>query len=80
VFAGVRYIGTTGEPSGIRNADGSQAEVSMNRTAFAAGWFPTKNLLLKGEYVVQNYVDFPSSDYRNEGTFNGFMVQAVVGF
>ena len=80
VFAGLRYIGASGEARNIRNSDGSQANVSINRTAFAAGWFPTRNLLLKGEYVVQNYVDFPTADYRNEGTFGGFMVQAVVGF
>lgn len=80
VYAGLRYIGAKGQPRGMKNADGTQAEVTMNRTAFAAGWFPTKNLLLKGEYVVQNYVDFPSADYRHEGTFGGFMIEAVVGF
>ncbi|MDX2135190.1 MAG: hypothetical protein SFV52_10395 [Saprospiraceae bacterium] len=79
LYAGVRYIGVSGEPRGL-TVDGSQAEVNINRVAFAAGWYPTKNLLLKGEYVVQNYEDFPTNDYRNAGTFNGIMIQAVVGF
>lgn len=79
LFAGVRYIGATAEMPGL-NADGGYDEVSINRLALAAGWFPTKNLLLKAEYVMQTYQDFKVTDYRNEGEFGGFMVQAVVGF
>jgi hypothetical protein len=79
LFVGVRYIGSTAEMPGL-NADGGYDEVSINRTAVAAGWFPTKNLLLKAEYVMQDYKDFKVDDYRNGGSFNGFMVQAVVGF
>jgi hypothetical protein len=37
-------------------------------------------MLLKGEYVLQQYNDFPTADYRNGGKFNGFMVEAVIGF
>jgi hypothetical protein len=37
-------------------------------------------MLLKGEYVFQQYNDFPTADYRNGGKFNGFMVEAVIGF
>jgi hypothetical protein len=70
----------TGEPRGIIDAAGKQLEVSVNRFALAAGWFPTKNLLLKGEIVSQTFNDFPTTDYRNEGKFSGFMIQAVVGF
>ncbi|GAC1592430.1 MAG: hypothetical protein NVS3B19_13970 [Ginsengibacter sp.] len=35
----------------------SQA-IKINRVAFAGGWFLTKNILMKGEYVVQHYNDF----------------------
>ena len=80
MYIGARYIGMTGEPRGLKDAAGNQLEVSVDRFALAAGWFPTKNMLLKGEYVVQNFTDFPTNDYRNEGKFNGFMVQAVIGF
>lgn len=80
VYVGARYIGTTAEPRGMLDSGGSQLEVSINRLAFAAGWFATKNMLLKGEYVVQKFNDFPTTDYRNKGKFSGFMVEAVIGF
>jgi len=80
MYVGARYIGATGEPRGVVDADGNQLEVSIDRLAFAAGWFPTQNLLLKGEYVVQNFKDFPTTDYRNEGKFSGFVIEAVIGF
>ena len=80
LYVGARYIGAKAEPRGMQDANGDQLEVTIDRLAFAAGWFPTKNLLLKGEYVLQNYTDFPTTDYRNEGKFSGFMVQAVIGF
>jgi hypothetical protein len=35
---------------------------------------------MKGEYVIQKYKDFPSSDIRNGGKFNGYVIEAVVGF
>ena len=73
-YLGARYIQAKGTPQGFAN------EVSMDRVAVAAGWFPTKNLLLKGEYVVQNYKDFAITDYRNEAKFSGFVVEAVIGF
>lgn len=74
VYIGGRYVSMTGRPTGFAN------DISINRIALAAGWFPTKNLLLKGEYVTQSYVDFPTTDYRNEAKFNGFVIEAVVGF
>ena len=55
-------------------------DVKVDRLAFAAGWFMTKNILLKGEYVKQQYKDLPVADYRNGGEFSGYVIQAVVGF
>ena len=80
VYVGARYTGMSGEPRGLKDANGNQLEVGVNRIAVAAGWFPTKNMLLKGEYVVQNFKDFPTTDYRNEGKFSGFVIEAVIGF
>ncbi len=80
LYIGARYIGVKGEPRGIVDANGNQLEVSMDRMAVAAGWYPTKNMLLKGEFMLQNYKDFPTTDYRYEGKFSGFMVEAVIGF
>ena len=75
-YIGARYNTVTGRPSGTTYTQ----DVTINRLAVAAGWFPTKNLLLKVEYVDQEYLDFPTSDIRNAGKFNGFMVEAVIGF
>jgi len=55
-------------------------DVQVNRVALAGGWFLTKNVLLKAEYVNQVYNSFPSADYRSTGKFNGYVVEAVVGF
>lgn len=54
--------------------------VNINRTALAAGWFVTKNVLMKGEYVIQKYKDFAPTDYRSGGKFKGYVIEAVVGF
>lgn len=74
LFAGARY--------NIVNADlvGYEDKVKIDRVSLGAGWFLTKNILLKGEYVKQSYKDFKNTDYRNGAKFNGVVVEAVVGF
>ncbi|HEY4735163.1 MAG TPA: hypothetical protein VIH53_11515 [Gemmatimonadaceae bacterium] len=57
-----------------------QPDVTVNRTQAGGGWFLTPNILLKGEYVTQKYLDFPVSDIRNGGKFNGFMIEGAVAF
>jgi hypothetical protein len=68
---------------------------TVDRIAIAAGWYLTKNILLKGEYVMQKYgqgasaeslvagkgndKDFPNRDIRHGGTFDGFVLEAAVG-
>ncbi|MFT4153346.1 hypothetical protein [Parafilimonas sp.] len=74
VYVGIRYNEVKAELSGFTD------EVNVNRVAFAAGWFVTKNLLLKGEVVNQHYKNFPDTDYRNGAKFNGYVIEAVVGF
>lgn len=74
LYVGGRYVQVQGRLAVIGN------DISIDRTAIAAGWFPSRNLLLKGEYVIQNYKDFPTTDFRHEGKFNGFFIQAIVGF
>lgn len=76
LYVGGRYNTVTAE----QVFAGKIQDVKIDRTAFAAGWFVTRNVLLKGEYVVQNYKDFPNTDYRNGGKFNGYVIEAVVGF
>lgn len=73
-YIGGRYIKTSGEYVGFTD------NIGFDRMSFVAGWFPTQNLLLKAEYINQNYTGFPTTDYRNEGNFKGFMVEAAIGF
>ena len=74
LFIGARYNTVKLQLAGMTD------NVKVNRTALAAGWFVTKNVLMKGEYVIQNYKDFPTADYRSGGKFNGYVIEAVVGF
>jgi hypothetical protein len=73
-YVGARYNTVKAELAGMTN------DVIVNRSALAAGWFVTRNVLLKGELVKQQYKDFPAADFRNGGKFNGYVIEAVVGF
>lgn len=55
-------------------------DITIDRIQFGAGWFVTKNILAKIEYVNQNYDGFPTGSTFDEGRFNGIMVEASVGF
>jgi len=55
-------------------------EPGINRVQVGGGWFITKNILAKLEYVSQNYQDFAVTDIRNGGKFNGLMIEGVIGF
>jgi len=55
-------------------------EVTINREVGSIGWFASKNILLKLEYVNQQYLNFPSTDIRSGGKFNGFMFETAIGF
>jgi hypothetical protein len=68
----------TGVAGGINQ--GTRVDVSVDRTAFAAGWFVTKNILVKGEYVTQKFNDFPTGNILNEGKFDGFVLQGSIAF
>lgn len=59
---------------------GSGLEVSLDRIQIGGGWFVTKNVLAKIEYVSQNYNDFAAADRFNGGRFNGLMIEGVIGF
>ncbi|HTH30125.1 MAG TPA: hypothetical protein VL946_02190, partial [Lacibacter sp.] len=74
VFLGVRYNQVKGE---LVNTTSKQ---TVDRVAFGAGWFLTKNVLLKGEYVNQNYKGYATGNILNGGNFKGVVVEAVVGF
>ncbi len=85
LFLGVRYNAVTARLANVAAAGAAPAivyndDIKVDRIAFGAGWFITRNVMLKAEYVKQQYKDLPAADYRNGGEFKGYMVQAVVGF
>ncbi|MDP4207739.1 MAG: hypothetical protein Q8928_02885 [Bacteroidota bacterium] len=55
-------------------------DVNLSRIAVSGGWFLTKNIMTKLEYVDQKYKNFIASDIRNGGKFSGVVVEAVVSF
>ena len=79
VYAGVRYNNVQAKLANTALITYTE-DVKVDRFAAVAGWFVTKNILMKGEYVVQQYKNFPAADYRSGGKFNGFVIEAVVGF
>lgn len=85
LFVGVRYNNVHAQLA--NNAAGTGAgpvnytgKVNVDRLALGAGWFLTRNVLLKGEYVIQQYKHFPVADYRAGGRFDGYVIEASVGF
>nr|WP_073192714.1 hypothetical protein [Psychroflexus salarius] len=63
--------------------DGEQApgqDISVDRLQLGAGWFMTKNILTKIEYVKQSYSDFDATSILADGQFDGLMLEAVISF
>jgi hypothetical protein len=59
---------------------GTRRDISINRTSIGAGWYITRNVLFKSEYVSQKYSDFPTDNILGGGKFDGFVVQGIIGF
>ncbi len=74
LFLGARYNQVSGE------LPGDNGDISIDRIQVALGWYTTKNLLVKLEYVAQSYNDFAPMDYRHGGKFSGLMIEAAVAF
>ncbi|WP_179351990.1 hypothetical protein [Winogradskyella vidalii] len=73
VFLGGRYNTVSAELNGGQ-------EVSINRFQLGAGWFMTKNVLMKAEYVNQQYNDYAAGNILEDAQFDGFMLEAVISF
>lgn len=73
-YVGARYNVVEGELAGVAD------KVNVDRVQIGGGWFITPTILLKAEYVRQNYDNFPATDIRNGGKFNGFVIEGVVAF
>jgi len=59
---------------------GYTSNVTVNREAGSFGWFLTKNIMTKIEYVNQAYDGYPSDNILNGGRFKGVDIEASIGF
>ena len=73
-YGGGRYNTVSGQLPGEESD-----KVTVTRFNIGGGWFMTKNILAKVEYVSQEYKDYPVGQF-NEGKFNGLMIEAVIAF
>ena len=71
VYLGTRY----------NFVDGTDTNQEISRFNIGAGWFLTKNVLAKLEYVTQSYDGdgFAGTKYEG-GEFDGVMLEAVISF
>jgi len=67
-FGGLRY-----------NLVQNDTDQSVNRLEVGAGWFILESIVLKAEYVDQNYDGFTTT-YGPDAGFDGFMIEAGVSF
>lgn len=75
LYAGGRYNNVSGKYADLANS------ISVNRINLGAGWFMTENILTKVEYVTSDYSGNGFAGTVNQGaSFNGLMIEAVVGF
>ncbi|MDR6764303.1 hypothetical protein J2Y38_004532 [Flavobacterium sp. 2755] len=66
-------------------ANANAQAIQINRFEAAAGWFMTRNVLAKLEYVDQNYKNFAQFNGATPndlfgGSFKGLMFEAVISF
>jgi len=59
---------------------GYTSNVTVNREAGSFGWFITRNIMMKAEYVNQDYAGYPSANILNGGNFHGAVLEASIGF
>lgn len=62
------------------SSEQSFGDVDIDRIQLSAGYFLTKNILAKVEYVSQSYDGYPDTSILYDGKFNGLMVEAVISF
>jgi hypothetical protein len=74
LFVGARYNRAEGQLAGIAN------ELGAKRWQVGGGWFLTPSLLMKAEYVTQEFFGYPETHIRNGGKFDGMMIEGVVAF
>ncbi|PTM05525.1 MAG: hypothetical protein DA405_03720 [Bacteroidetes bacterium] len=78
-YVGGRYNSVAGQLPNF-NPNASPTDITVNRMAFAAGWYMTKNVMMKAEYVTQTYDGYADTDILHEAQFDGFVIEAAISF
>ena len=65
---------SNGQLAGITN------DITVKRSQVGGGWFVTPNVLSRSSASARTTRTFPTTDIRNGGKFQGFMVEGVVAF
>jgi hypothetical protein len=73
-YIGGRYNKVTARIAGYTE------DVNISRVVGVLGWYMTKNIAMKAEYVDQKYDGFKNTDIRSGGEFKGAVVEATIGF
>jgi hypothetical protein len=73
-WIGMRYNTVTSAVQGLTQ------DITINREVASAGWFLTRNIMLKVEYVNQVYQNYPVDNILNGGKFYGTMFEASIAF
>ena len=74
LYVGGRYNTVNGQLANMPN------DINVQRSQIGGGWYVTPNVLSKIEFVNQRYNNFPTTDIRNGGKFQGFMLEGAVSF
>ncbi len=72
-YVGGRYNKVSGETFDKENID-------VTRFNLGAGWFMTRNIMAKVEYVNQKYDGYADTNILHDGKFNGFLLEAIIAF
>lgn len=73
IYLGGRYNLVTGDTNAGESID-------ITRLNFGGGFFLTKNVLAKLEYVTQTYDGFSSGSVFHDAKFDGIVLEAVISF
>lgn len=74
-YVGGRYNSASGQLPGVETD-----KVTIDRINFGGGWFLTKNIMAKVEYMIQSYNDYLPGDVYDNGKVNGIVAEAVISF
>ena len=72
------YVG--GKYNQLKGELATGQDITVDRFNVGGGWFMTKNILTKLEYVNQKYDGYAPTSILHEGKFNGFVLEAAISF